>query len=106
MIEVTERAAKEVKRLLDTEGKPELGLRLAVEGGGCSGLKYRLGFDAKQEADNVMEEDGFKVFLDPKSTLYLKDIRLDYQDGLMGKGFIFTNPSATGTCGCGESFSV
>ncbi len=106
MIQVTPQAAEEVKRLLEKEGKDELGLRLLVKGGGCSGLSYDMDFDAKKENDNEFEVNGVKVFCDPKSYLYLKGITLDFMDGLNNRGFRFINPNASGTCGCGESFSV
>ncbi|PIQ97684.1 MAG: iron-sulfur cluster assembly accessory protein [Nitrospinae bacterium CG11_big_fil_rev_8_21_14_0_20_56_8] len=105
-VEITPRAREEVKRLVLAEGKPEIGLRLGVKGGGCSGLSYDLKFTPKEDKDTVIEEDGFKVFMDPKSLIYLKGMQLDFQDGLNGKGFVFKNPNASSTCGCGESFSI
>ena len=83
-----------------------IGLRLGVKGGGCSGLSYDLGFTPKDEGDTVIEHEGFQVFMDPKSLIYLKGMELDYQGGLQGKGFVFVNPNAKSTCGCGESFSL
>ena len=80
--------------------------RLGIKGGGCSGLSYSLGFTEQQEGDTVIDFEDFKVFLDRKSTIYLKGIVLDFKEGLQGKGFVFTNPNASSTCGCGESFSV
>ncbi len=105
-IELSDAAKVEVKRLLEKENKPELGLRLGVQGGGCSGLSYKLNFDKSREGDNVMELGTFNVFVDPKSFLYLNGILLDYVDSLQGKGFKFVNPNAKNTCGCGESFGV
>ena len=75
-------------------------------GGGCSGLSYKIDFGEQKENDRVISFNHFNVFIDPKSSIYLRGVTLDYQDGLNGKGFIFTNPNATNTCGCGESFSV
>jgi iron-sulfur cluster assembly protein len=79
-----------------------------VKGGGCSGLSYEVEFGLSEPGDHIMEfpEDGLRVFIDPKSLLYLKGSELDYQGGLQGKGFVFGNPNAGNTCGCGESFSV
>lgn len=105
-IELSDSAKIEVKRLLDKENQPELGLRLGVQGGGCSGLSYKLNFDKKREGDNAIDMGSFSVFVDPKSFLYLNGILLDYVDGLQEKGFKFVNPNAKNSCGCGESFSV
>ena len=105
-IELSDSAKIEVKRLLDKENQPELGLRLGVQGGGCSGLSYKLNFDKKREGDNSIDMGSFNVFVDPKSFLYLNGILLDYVDGLQEKGFKFVNPNAKNSCGCGESFSV
>ena len=105
LVTLTESAVEKVKELLkdEEEGK---GLRLGVKGGGCSGFSYSTTFDFEKDRDNILDLDGFKVFLDPKSTIYLKGIQLDYQSGLEGKGFVFQNPNASNTCGCGESFSI
>lgn len=109
IVDLTESAVKQVARLLSKEdGKsPEqYGLRLAIKGGGCSGLSYDLRFDQRQEKDLIQDFENIKVFVDPKSAIYLKGMTVDFDDGLMGKGFVFKNPNATNTCGCGESFSV
>lgn len=106
MITLTPAARLEVARLLDKENKPGFGLRMSVRGGGCSGLSYQLGFDAKHEGDNEFDFEGVKVFVDPKSYLYLNGTQLDFVDGLEGRGFKFGNPNASKSCGCGESFSV
>lgn len=106
VVELTESAQAEVKRLVEAEGKAGVGLRLGVKGGGCSGLSYKLEFDTKKDGDTVIPYPGFNVFLDKKSTIYLRGVKLDHQKGLAGKGFVFHNPNATNTCGCGESFSV
>ncbi len=106
MITVTDKAAKKIKTLLDAEGNAESGLRMAVTGGGCSGFQYELEFaDSPGELDQVIESNGVKVFIDPKSSLYLSGVTLNFDDGLMGSGFQVENPSARTTCGCGESFS-
>lgn len=116
IVELNEKAIKQVALLLGKEAKdPEnFGLRLAIKGGGCSGLSYDLQFDEKAEKDliqnfkNPDEADvkEINVFIDPKSAIYLKDMTVEFDDGLMGKGFVFRNPNASNTCGCGESFSV
>lgn len=106
MITVTQSAVAEVKRLLEKQGKPGLGLRVGVQGGGCSGLSYKLGFDEPRPNDQIREVDGVKILVDPKSDIYLDGTTLDFVDGLEGRGFKFLNPHAKKTCGCGESFSV
>ena len=107
VVNVTERAIDQIKVIFSKEDTgPDKGLRLAVIGGGCSGLQYKIEFSERKEKDNVIERDDLKIFIDPKSSIYLKDVVLDYKDGLDGKGFVFENPNATNTCGCGESFSV
>lgn len=104
VIELTEAAQEEVRRLLAQEG--QAGLRLGIKGGGCSGLSYLLEFTDEREGDTVVDFEGFHVFLDRKSTIYLRGITLDHQAGLDGRGFVFHNPQASNTCGCGESFSL
>jgi iron-sulfur cluster assembly protein len=107
LVTITERAQEEIRVIFEREEKVgEVGLRLGVMGGGCSGLSYEMEFSDRRPDDSVIECDGFNVLLDPKSTIYLKGVTLDFQDGLQGRGFIFANPNATNTCGCGESFSV
>ena len=105
LVTATEGAIVELKRLIEREAIAE-GVRLGVKGGGCSGLSYVLAFDRPHEHDNVFEQDGVQFFMDRKSSIYLKGIVLDYKEGLNSKGFVFTNPNASSTCGCGESFSV
>jgi len=107
-IQLTEKAIEQVKRLMQQNNIPEShGLRVAVKGGGCSGLSYVLGFDeAPGEKDKVLEAAGVRVFVDAKSLFYLSGTVLDFSDGLNGKGFVFNNPQAVRTCGCGSSFGV
>ena len=106
-IHVTEQAAKQMMKIAAKEGYDEFGLRMAVKGGGCSGLTYKLGFtEAPKNDDKVIEEHGVKLFIDFKSMFYLGGTVLDFSGGLNGKGFEFTNPNAKTTCGCGNSFSV
>ena len=104
-ITITEEAKTEIIRLLENEPETH-GLRLGIKGGGCSGLSYELQFTGLDENDTVIQEDGFKVYLDRKSVIYLSGIRLGYNGGLSGRGFVFDNPMASNTCGCGESFSI
>lgn len=108
MIEVTEKAIKRISELKGQEGRTEnSNIRVAVQGGGCSGLMYELKFDDEQKpTDEVFEDKGIKILVDKKSMLYLLGTQLDFSDGLNGKGFQFINPNASRTCGCGESFSV
>lgn len=109
MVTVTEKAAREVKRVItDNKMAETTVLRVAVAGGGCSGFSYKLGFDANFDAakDHVSEQHGLKVVVDKKSDLYLDGTTVDYQDGLDRRGFEFNNPNVTKSCGCGSSFSV
>ena len=107
-IVLSPKAVSEVKKLMDENSIPQnYGLRVGVKGGGCSGLSYTLGFDSEvRDGDNTFDIDGIKVYVDYKSIFYLKGTTIDYSDGLMGKGFIFNNPLAKKTCGCGSSFGV
>lgn len=105
VVTLTERAVAEVRRVL-AENPDKQGLRLGVKGGGCSGLSYVIDYGEPREKDLVDTSYGFQVFVDPKSSLYLKGTRLDFQGGFMGRGFKFENPQAQNTCGCGESFAV
>ena len=107
MITVTETAAKKVKSLIEESGFKTPYLRVAVKGGGCSGLSYDLSFDTDQQLNDTLAEDkGVKILVDNKSLLYLFGTELEFSDGLNGKGFQFINPNASRTCGCGESFSL
>jgi iron-sulfur cluster assembly protein len=107
IITVTEKAVEQIKSIYEKEGKSlDYGLRVGVVGGGCSGLSYKIDFDQVKEKDNILQFENVKVLIDLKSAIYLKGVILDFEDGLKGKGFVFKNPSATNTCGCGESFSV
>lgn len=107
-IDLTEKALKQVLKIKEENNIPEnYGLRISVKGGGCSGLTYQLGFDEKaKEGDTVIEKENLKIFVDGKSLFYLTGTILDFSDGLNGRGFIFKNPNAKRTCGCGESFGV
>ena len=107
-IDITEKAVKQVKRIKEENSIPEEhALRIGVKGGGCSGMTYQMGFDGEiKDADTVIEKEGIKLVVDGKSLFYLTGTILDFSDGLNGKGFVFSNPNATKTCGCGESFGV
>jgi iron-sulfur cluster assembly protein len=107
MITVTESAAKKLSSLIEESGFQTPYVRVAVKGGGCSGLSYDLSFDTdKQPNDTLAEDMGVKILVDNKSLLYLFGTQLEFSDGLNGKGFQFINPNASRTCGCGESFSL
>ena len=107
MINVTEKAKNKAIQLMSEDGKDGFFIRVSVKGGGCSGLMYDLDFDnVESENDKVFEDNGMKVVVDKKSYLYLVGTTLDYSGGLNGKGFVFVNPNANRTCGCGESFSL
>ena len=107
MIKVTDIAKETAKRMMAEENKPDYFIRVGVKGGGCSGLMYNLEFDNQiNDDDKEFEDNGIKVVMDKKSVLYLVGTTLDYSGGLNGKGFIFSNPNASRTCGCGESFSL
>ncbi|HTF03054.1 MAG TPA: iron-sulfur cluster assembly accessory protein [Bacteroidia bacterium] len=108
MITVSDNAKSHALELIKQENKPaDSFIRVGVDSGGCSGLSYKLEFDnVMREGDQVFEDKGIKVVIDRKSFLYLAGTELDYSGGLNGKGFVFNNPNASRTCGCGESFSV
>jgi len=107
-LQVTGRALQRIRLAMTKEGvsSEEGGLRLGVIGGGCSGLSYSIKFDTKpRELDRIYNFDGVRVFIDPKSFLYLHGMTLDYEETLMRQGFNFINPNSTRSCGCGSSFS-
>jgi len=109
MIKVSDHAKEKAIQLMTEDGfKPfEDYIRVGVKSGGCSGLEYVLKFDnEKTDTDQVFEDNGIKIIIDKKSILYLAGTTLEYSGGLNGKGFIFNNPNANRTCGCGESFSL
>ncbi len=109
MIQITDKAVSEIRRIQTNDSTAtESMLRVMVVGGGCSGMSYKLGFDNQPPAanDKVFEKDGIKVVCDAKSFLYLSGTELDFTDGLNGTGFVFNNPNAKRTCGCGNSFSA
>ncbi len=104
---ITDAARDQVARLKERENKIHYFLKVSVVGGGCSGLSYKLGFVEKpSDDDQVLVENGVQAVMDPKSALFLKGMTLDFSDGLDGAGFVFSNPNAKKSCGCGTSFSV
>jgi len=108
-IHLTERAAQKIRALLEKDGvSPEIGgLRVGVQGGGCSGLSYAMRLDTQaRDRDKVFEEHGARIFVDPKSFLYLNGTTLEYEQTLMREGFVFQNPNAARNCGCGSSFTA
>jgi iron-sulfur cluster assembly protein len=107
MINISDSAKKRLLYLLDKDTENKQFVRVGVETGGCSGLSYKLDFDdAKNEDDELIEDNGIKLLVSKKSFLYLVGTTLEFSDGLNGKGFVFNNPNANRTCGCGESFSL
>jgi len=105
-IEISENAAKKIHDLVVQQQKEGHGLRVKVDGGGCSGLSYKMDFDTLRDGDRVFERDDAKVLIDRKSFLYLRGTELDYSDALMDSGFKLRNPNVKRSCGCGSSFSV
>jgi iron-sulfur cluster assembly accessory protein len=109
MINVTSIAAEKISELLSEEGKPSAGLRVFVQGGGCSGFQYGLMIEEGEptvDVDRIVESNGVRLFVDPISVRYLKGAEVDFVDNLSGGGFTIKNPNAKSTCGCGSSFSV
>jgi len=108
VVTITLRAAQEIRKIKVGNNIPEEhALRLGVKGGGCSGMTYVLAFDeAPKERDTIYQLEGLTVYIDPKSQFYLSGTVLDFSSGLNGKGFVFNNPNASRTCGCGNSFGV
>lgn len=106
MIHVTDKAAEAILNLMKKEGLEGHGLWVAVAGGGCSGMSYRLHFEKEPGGeDKVYEDKGVRIIVDTKSHLFINGMTLDYSDGLQGTGFTFLNPNAKSSCGCGQSFS-
>jgi iron-sulfur cluster assembly protein len=107
-IGVTEKAAGEVRRVLAEKNIDDIGgLRVGVKGGGCSGFSYVMSVETKAAlGDEIFDAQGLRLFVDPKSYLYLEGTELDFNDDLTNRGFVFKNPNSSGTCGCGASFAV
>ncbi len=107
VMKVTDAAAERVKALLSKRGKPAVGVRIGVRTAGCSGLSYTLEYaDAKNKFDEVVEEKGVTILIDPKATMFLIGTEMDYVEEKLKSGFVFKNPNEKGRCGCGESFHV
>ena len=107
-IKVTSKAVEQINKIKEKNNIPEnYAIRIGIKGGGCSGFSYHMGFDSdSKEGDTVIEHENIKLFIDGKSLFYLSGTELDFSDGLNGKGFVFNNPNAKKTCGCGQSFAV
>ncbi len=106
---ITENAAREIRKIIEDQelDASKVRLRVGVKGGGCSGFSYVLDLtETEKETDEVFEQEGIKIVCDPKSMLYLGGTTIDFKDEIMGRGFVFQNPSASTTCGCGSSFAV
>ena len=105
-IVLTPKAVEMVKSAMEQEGIRDHGIRVGVVGGGCSGFQYSMDFENEQkDGDQVFDQDGIKLFVDPMSAMYLQGVTVDYVVGLQGAGFKFNNPNAKSTCGCGSSFT-
>ena len=106
-INLTATAVERVKALLEKRNKPSVGIRIGVRTKGCSGLSYTIEYaDAKGPADEVVEQDGVTVLIDPKATMFILGTEMDYVEEKLQTGFVFRNPNEKGRCGCGESFHV
>ncbi len=107
MITLTEKAIGQVKKVIGKQSESYIGIRVGVEGGGCSGFQYTLNLEREgREGDDVVQVDGFQLLVDPQSMVYLDGTEIDYVETLHAAGFRFNNPNVTGSCGCGESFQV
>ncbi|MBO0707650.1 MAG: iron-sulfur cluster insertion protein ErpA [Candidatus Dormibacteraeota bacterium] len=107
VVTITDEALGQLQTLLEQEGNPDLGLRLFVSGGGCSGLQYGMAFDDEiREGDEVVEQGGVKIIVDDFSAPHVRGSEIDYVDGLMGAGFTVHNPNAVHSCSCGHSFDT
>jgi iron-sulfur cluster assembly protein len=107
MMTITDQAAERVKALLASRGKPSAGVRIGIRTKGCSGMSYTLEFaDEKNEFDEIVEDKGVRVFIDPKATMFIIGTQMDFVEDKLESGFVFQNPNEKGRCGCGESFHV
>lgn len=107
LVSVTSRAAEKLKEVIEKQGRADLALRVYVTPGGCSGFSYGMTFaEGTEEGDQIVDQDGVRIVVDPMSAMYLKGSEIDFVDALMGGGFALRNPNATSTCGCGQSFKT
>ncbi len=107
IITITDAAAQQVKHLLNSRNKPSLGIRVGIRTRGCSGMSYTIEYaDEKGEFDEVVEDKGISIFIDPKAMMFVLGTQMDYREEKLTSGFIFENPNEKGRCGCGESFHV
>ncbi|WP_341757133.1 MULTISPECIES: HesB/IscA family protein [unclassified Candidatus Tisiphia] len=107
VMSLTDAAAQQIKRLIDKRNKPSFGIRVGVKSGGCSGLSYYVEYaDVKNKFDEVIEDKGVRILIDPKALMYLLASEMDYVEDKFKSGFTFNNPNEKGSCGCGKSFNV
>ncbi|GAB6041101.1 HesB/IscA family protein [Endothiovibrio diazotrophicus] len=107
MITLTESATKALRRFIRFSEEPVIGLRVGVTAGGCAGFQYEIALTGEQnDDDTVIEAEGMKIYLDPQSAGLVQDMTIDFKDTMLESGFVYHNPNATGSCGCGKSFSV
>ena len=106
-ISLTDRAAERIKHIMSRAETPKIGVRLGVKNGGCAGMEYTMDYaDAPDPLDEVVEDKGVKILIEPKAVLFLLGTEMDYEEGVMSSGFIFNNPNQTDACGCGESVTI
>ena len=106
-ITLTDRAAERVKSIMAKSETPKIGIRLGVKNGGCAGMEYTMDYaDAREPLDEVVEDKGVLILIEPKAVLFLLGTEMDYEEGVMSSGFIFNNPNQTDACGCGESVTI
>ena len=106
-ISLTDRAAERIKHIMSGAETPKIGVRLGVKNGGCAGMEYTMDYaDARDPLDEVVEDKGVMILIEPKAVLFLLGTEMDYEEGVMSSGFIFNNPNQTDACGCGESVTI
>ena len=106
-ISLTDRAAERIKHIMSRAETPKVGVRLGVKNGGCAGMEYTMDYaDARDPLDEVVEDKGVMILIEPKAVLFLLGTEMDYEEGVMSSGFIFNNPNQTDACGCGESVTI
>ena len=106
-ISLTDRAAERIKHIMSRAETPKIGVRLGVKNGGCAGMEYTMDYaDARDPLDEVVEDKGVMILIEPKAVLFLLGTEMDYEEGVMSSGFIFNNPNQTDACGCGESVTI